>query len=458
MNIYRAQIQSALEAVRIESISGFLWFGAPYEFLPADVGPLLRYDQQAALLRLSLQNHLYRYFFCAGGASPHAAAWHVGTTDAIAGRFSERLAEANCGTGFWDPGWRVCAADSSALKVTKDSLRVTVPRDDSLVCLRVASSIGATACLRHRNGSFSRSPGFYVAYSDEPLRAAAGLVRLYWNLSATGAEELVRLVTRRLNDDAVAFHLKVLADPRQYARCDAAVLYIAAESYASFNYCHGRNILRHLAGQLTDSVPALTKRVGPGVSVAENPTRHDSFGSDRCRVLADAIVSAFLEHRAALDQQLDVVARLFGDAGIDPARPYLNAGSRDVYEPLKPDATSLVFFSAPLEPKPPVVQHDQCLNAASDIGVLIGQHAVWHEHKCNWLGALGPESEASPRSRFGSLGPDFYDGTSGIAFFLGHLFAVTGNPSVRDTAVGAIHHALSHFEGKRPGAAVQGSA
>lgn len=408
----------------------------------------MRDDQKAALLTLTLQNHLYRHFFCAGSASPHAANWHVSATDADAGRFNERLAEANYGTGFWDPGWQVCAGDSSTLQVTKDGLTVRVPRNESLVRQGVPSTTGVTACLRYPNGSFSRSPGFYVAYSDEPLLATAGLVRLYWNSSATGAEKLVQVITRRLNDAAIPFHLKVLADPRQYARCDAVVLYIAAESYASFRSCHGSAILRCLAGQLAVSVPAMTKRVGAGVGVAENPTRYDSFGSDRCRVLAEAIVSAFLERRTSLHQQLDHVARFFRDAGIDPARPYLNAASSDDYEPLEPDAAGLVVVAAPLEPKPPAVQHDRCLTAASEIGALIARQAVWHEHQCNWLGALGPESEASPAPRFGSLGADFYDGTSGIAFFLGHLFAATGDPNVRRTAVGAIRHALSHFKGR----------
>jgi lantibiotic modifying enzyme len=48
---------------------------------------------------------------------------------------------------------------------------------------------------------------------------------------------------------------------------------------------------------------------------------------------------------------------------------------------------------------------------------------------------------------YATLGPDLYEGTSGIAFFLAELAAVTGDELFRRTAEGAIAHALARAPG-----------
>lgn len=445
MDTYRAQIRSALEAVQIETLTGFLWFGTQYELSLQEANTSLSEEQQVSFLSLSLQNHLYQHFYCSGGASHHAVSWDPGANGADNGRFIARLSEANSGKGFWDPGWQICALHSSAIGLMKDGLTVYVPSEDSLVHRGRPLTTGATASLRHLKESFNRSPGFYTVYGDEPLGATTtgGLLRLYWNVGSTGADEFVRAVTRRLNGARIPFNLKVLDDPARYTRCDSAVLYIDKESYTEFNTDHAKHILGCIADHLTSSVPALTKQIAAGVSVAENPTRQESFGSDRCNVLAKAMIATFFEQGMSVNEKLDLVEDRFRQSEIDPEKPYLQAGSSDDYEPIELGTVNKTLSQVSAHDAR-ALSDERFLVAASEIGALIARKAVWHKDQCNWVGALGPVSEASPVQRFGSLGTNLYDGTSGIALFLGQLCSITGDQRVRQTALGAIRHALAH--------------
>ena len=85
------------------------------------------------------------------------------------------------------------------------------------------------------------------------------------------------------------------------------------------------------------------------------------------------------------------------------------------------------------------------LVVAEEIGRRIAMAAVWHEDRCNWLGAEPlPRHDGGPAQvTYGTLGPDLYSGTSGVALFLAELFASTREAWARKTAAGAARHALS---------------
>ena len=48
-------------------------------------------------------------------------------------------------------------------------------------------------------------------------------VRIYWNIQKENATSLMRLLTAELNRNKIPFHFKILNDPTQYPRADAAV-------------------------------------------------------------------------------------------------------------------------------------------------------------------------------------------------------------------------------------------
>jgi lantibiotic modifying enzyme len=87
---------------------------------------------------------------------------------------------------------------------------------------------------------------------------------------------------------------------------------------------------------------------------------------------------------------------------------------------------------------------DPNLQAATGIGQRLVREAVWHQGRCNWVGAT-PQEEAggSIAIAYSALGPDLYGGTSGVALFLAELYLATDDPDLRRTALGALRQALA---------------
>jgi len=80
------------------------------------------------------------------------------------------------------------------------------------------------------------------------------------------------------------------------------------------------------------------------------------------------------------------------------------------------------------------------LECAEFLGAKLSREAIWAGERCNWFGHQATEPGT------GMCGADYYSGTSGIAVFLGHLYAATGEKIFRITAEGAIRQALSRLD------------
>jgi lantibiotic biosynthesis protein len=72
--------------------------------------------------------------------------------------------------------------------------------------------------------------------------------------------------------------------------------------------------------------------------------------------------------------------------------------------------------------------------------------AVWRDDMCAFHGARPPVALDAP-PLYGSVGGDVYEGSSGIARFLGRAATVAGDRVLADTALGAMRHALRHASG-----------
>ena len=84
------------------------------------------------------------------------------------------------------------------------------------------------------------------------------------------------------------------------------------------------------------------------------------------------------------------------------------------------------------------------LDAAILLGRRIADQAIWHDNRCTWVGASLEEGRRAEMAlTYATLGPDLYEGTSGVALFLAELAGVTGDELFRRTAMGAIDHALA---------------
>ena len=85
---------------------------------------------------------------------------------------------------------------------------------------------------------------------------------------------------------------------------------------------------------------------------------------------------------------------------------------------------------------------------AATIARELAGSAIWFDRRCSWMGAL-PGDERRPlgsRRTYAALGPDLYDGTSGVAIFLAEAAAALDDDRLRATAIGAIRHATTHAD------------
>jgi hypothetical protein len=212
-------------------------------------------------------------------------------------------------------------------------LRLWIRREDIHADGNEVPSLAQRHAVRFPKELLKLSPGFYMALGNEGLAFESGraIVRFYWNLRAEGAPLLVSSATRLLNDDHVPFRLKVVFDPLGYKRCDAGVLYIRRADYErTLPAVH--QILAELAANLKPGTPVFTKGLAPGLGLAEEPAAsEDSFGMDRCRLLAEATVRIHERAVAEAAARLAIVEEVFTESGLDLAAPYLNPGSPDEY-------------------------------------------------------------------------------------------------------------------------------
>jgi class II lanthipeptide synthase len=333
MSGYRELVAEALAAAEVVSSTSHTWFGAPSPSLPPHTEQLMDAGSAWAYLLYNLQMQLYCDFYCAGGARPRVAD-PVATPLPGSSPFVGALSAANAGCGAREPGWTLVRREANVLEVTRDGLSLWVAPEDVHVAGDEPIAAGAPVCVTMPKELLRLSPGFYMALGDAEflLDGSQPVVRHYWNLRSEGAPRLIELLTRRLNSEGIAFRLKVAGDPAGYARCDAGVLYTLREQYERVCAAVG-DAYREVASVLDPATPALTKRLAPGLGLAEEPgERAASFGMSRCRLLAEAIASAAERGLRDPVQRLEAVCERFSQAGIDLDAPYLNPGSADRYE------------------------------------------------------------------------------------------------------------------------------
>jgi hypothetical protein len=274
-----------------------------------------------------LQQELYANFYCRGFPTPGERAPER-FNPLGAATFVELLASANRGRFTSQPGWEVRGGDDGQVVVHRDGLSLWVTPEQI-----VPGESQGPVSLRLPCELPKASPGFYLALGEtasapEDSRA---LLRFYWHLTSAAAPKLLHRLTTSLNRGGFPFQLKVLSDPDRYDRCDAGVLYVARPHYEALAPVIGATY-ESLVDELRAATPAFTKRLAPGLGLAEDPGDGQSFGMHRAALLARAAVRAHERGSESAQERAAVVSESFGEQGLDLDRPYLNAGSPDRYD------------------------------------------------------------------------------------------------------------------------------
>jgi hypothetical protein len=443
----REQVEGAIQATVFLSPSKYSWFGKPSPRLTAQFERTLSAKAIQSWLLLALQGQLYSDFYCQGTATPSVKEASAYVHQNV-GEFIDELSSSNCGAGYSAEGWQIISLPNNELVARRNGLALCVQKTDCHTGNGDLLDPANRVSLRFPKELLGISPGFYMAVSDieMPDFHNVDVVRFYWNLRPEAAVPLMQELTRELNAARLPFRFKVVNDRGAFSRCDAAVLYVAKKDYAPVAQVVER-IYPTISERLNERVPVFTKRLAPGLGFAEDPgTKHDSFGTHRCRLLAEGMFRAWQQGRKSLPDRLRIVEAHFAEHKISLEVPHLNAGSADVYE-LRVNGARLSRPDSG-EMKPTSYSTSDYLDVAARIASRLTRQAIWHQNRCNWVGFQSLERSLTPQGNatLRALGPDLYSGTSGVALFLGELAAQTGDAEARRTALAAIAQAISHLD------------
>ena len=259
-----ARIPEALEALRVDSPSDYVWLGQRFDVRREAA------DDDRAMLASALAARLYRDFYCPGGVAPPE-----GPPDPPGGLlpppYVEALSAANCGRGSTQPGWTVVGADDGLIVVERDGLKLWATPSE-VVAPDGWRAPGREVTVVLPSDSLGVAPGFYTAYGDAgegSADAGATVDRFYWNVRPGAGPAVLGAVTTVLNGAGIPFRFKIADDPAA-VRCDAGVLY-AAPSWRPMIMPALERIWDLVAPRLRDRTGPFTLRLAPGLAFAEDP-------------------------------------------------------------------------------------------------------------------------------------------------------------------------------------------
>jgi HopA1 effector protein family len=279
-----------------------------------------------------LQQQLYEWCYCRRFGTPGESAVATATDPA----FVDALSAANTSRERWDRGWQIQQSlPSGQIVAVKGAMTRLLWPGEFLGHGPPGTppSAGNQISLFAPKESRIAQPGFYFAFGETlaDQQDDVGMVRLYWNVSANGAAALIGGVTRELNRFAVPFRFKCLSLPGLFDRTDAAVLYVAKRHYRLVAALLAQ-VYRDARPTLKAATPLFAKRLADGLGFAEDPKTGESFGTSRCRLVAEAVCNAHDRGLDSAEARLGEVAAAFAAAGLSLERPYLNPGSVDRYD------------------------------------------------------------------------------------------------------------------------------
>ena len=95
----------------------------------------------------------------------------------------------------------------------------------------------------------------------------------------------------------------------------------------------------------------------------------------------------------------------------------------------------------------PTRYREEFIETATALGARVCRDAVWADGRCNWIGPTMELLGGRWRQVHKVFGPEFYGGTSGVAYSLAALYEATGERVFKKTALAAMRHALGTSEG-----------
>ena len=438
-NIYIKSVQSVIDSVSISSYTNYTIFGDHVKIkLPNKLKTTLKKDKLRNILIENLKDELYKRYYCTGttnetiSSSPEydVSRYHYDPF------FVDKLSQSNKSHGYFDENWKIDSINKDKILVSGNmgKFYVSFKSDNKkYVSQYKKPKIGQAIKIHTPKEMFNISPGFYMVNGDKSIDKDAQILRFYWNINPGGAMKLIHNITTIFNKINLPFKLKIINDPARFTRCDSAVLYVEKKNYLSI-LPYLQKIHKKIYLYMNNLVPSFTKKIAKGLAIAEDPgiSTNESFGTNRCRILAEGLVKIFEIDNLGSPEKIKIIIDCFKENNINLEKPYMkNYTSKDFYN-INDHKKSQKRKSLNSDYK------TEFQNTSLTIGKYFVQTAIWHNNVCNWLG-YNIDKNISP------LSCDLYNGTCGIAFFLTNLYLETKDISFRKTALGAINQSLIYY-------------
>ncbi len=284
-------------------------------------------------LRAALQQVLYEVCYTRLLSDSTFDQWRPSTTSDADNGFTEVLAQAVGGAPRWEGGWRAASSPGpEGIWLTKRETCRWAQTGHYLPSSE-AGLDGYIWLLIHREWRHPL-PGFYFINGRTPGDEwdEAHPARFYLHTRASTAVAVSEIVVKLLDTYEVPFRFKTLNVASMYDRADASVLYVGTQHAAVVERLLRYAFANGSSRWLDESVPLFTMCIIPGVGFAVDPGTGESFGTDRCRILAEGILDAWQTGDTSVDGRWSAVEARFAAVGVDLDHAYLGVDQASWFE------------------------------------------------------------------------------------------------------------------------------
>lgn len=340
-----------------------------------------------------------------------------------------------------DPLWTVVAiAGPTHLILQKNGHQITanidkiIPISDSSIHARIGDKVNIiTNKSPYQSGSF-----FYYVYSHKVRLPTFRDVKLYFNTKPEHIFELIELLCHELNYYKIPFLFKCPSHSILFDRLDNSVLYLSRKDFAIASRILSKS-LSTINSCLNPEVPLFTKQLSSGLAFAEGSLKGQSFGIERCSLIATAIYNSKDLDFKTEEEKVNYIISIIQEENYDAQRMYLNPGSQYPF-----DFSS--FNRKMYHPKKRNHIYDNDLLVAQSIANNLIRRAHWSKGYCTWMEYQSKSHSAINGSDYHSIGFDLYGGIAGIALFLCYIGDAVEDQIYLETAEAALNNVKYQLE------------
>jgi HopA1 effector protein family len=208
----------------------------------------------------------------------------------------------------------------------KDDSKILVKPGQYILLENIEPRLNQQILIHKPHEIYEPENDFYFVYGttlDEDFHEAK--LRIYFNLSPSGVPLLVESITTLFNKNNIPFTFKCLYETAKYGRSDACVLYFDKRYFSDFKTIW-KEIYLKIEKLLSSNIPLFTLKIQLGVGLAENPKSNNSFGKERCSLIAQGIFESF-NQQISTDERYQFVLQYIASQGYDIDNFYLNPKS-----------------------------------------------------------------------------------------------------------------------------------